>query len=62
MSSAWAVVGKVQVIKGRDRQRVDFATGVPEFDSSEPQNSHIPNGINRLAVLFETLVVARFKL
>ena len=32
----------------------------PEFDSSAPQNSHIPNGINRLAVLFEILVVARF--
>lgn len=34
----------------------------PEFDSSKPRNSYIPNGINRLAVLFRILVVARFKL
>ena len=33
----------------------------PEFDSSQPRNSYIPNGINRLAALFEILVVARFK-
>jgi hypothetical protein len=34
--------------------------GLPEFDSSAPQNSHIPNGINRLAAVFEISVVARF--
>ena len=34
----------------------------PEFDSSKPRNSYIPNGINRLAALFRILVVARFKL
>lgn len=34
----------------------------PEFDSSKPQKSYIPNEINRLAALFEILVVARFKL
>ena len=32
----------------------------PEFDSSKPRNSYIPNGINRLAALFRILVVARF--
>lgn len=35
MSSAWAVVGKVQVIKGRDRQRVDFATGVKAIQGAD---------------------------
>ena len=34
----------------------------PEFDSSKPRNSYIPNGINRLAALFRIFVVARFKL
>ena len=32
----------------------------PEFDTSKPRNSYIPNGINRLAALFRILVVARF--
>jgi hypothetical protein len=34
----------------------------PEFDSSNQKNPYIPNEINRLAALFEILVVARFKL
>ena len=40
----------------------DHKNRTPEFDSSKPRNSYIPNGINRLAALFRILVVARFKL